>query len=67
MAPTYSFNLGAFVYILAQMFGLDIPYTSEQVELAVAIFGALGVQLFTMIRQLWTGRATILGGRGPRA
>lgn len=67
MAKTYIANVVAFLFIIAQLFGLDIPYTTEQVELALIIVVSLAAQLFTAARQLWTGRATFLGAKGPTA
>ena len=65
IAPTYAANGIAFLFLLAQMFGLDIPYTPEEVEGAVTVIGVIFVQLLTMFRQWWTGRAT-LGGSRPQ-
>lgn len=63
MAPTYIANAVAVLFIGAQFIGLDIPYTSEEVEVAVTVLLTVGVQLFTMARQWWTGRATLMGTR----
>lgn len=65
MAQTYVVNAVALLFMLSQVFGWDIPYTSEQVQSALTILVVLATPIFTMIRQVVTGRATVLGGRGP--
>lgn len=67
IAPTYLVNGVALLFMLSQVFGWDIPYTSEQVQSALTILVVLATPIFTMIRQVVTGRATVLGGRGPAA
>lgn len=67
MAPTYAANLASFTFIVSQMLGLDLPYTPEVVEQFLTLGFIVLTPLFTMFRQWWTGRATLLGGRGPAA
>lgn len=64
-APTYLVNAVALLFMVSQLFGWDIPYTSEQVQSALTILVVIGTPVFTLIRQVITGRATVLGGRGP--
>ena len=64
IAPTYLVNGVALLFMLSQVFGWDIPYTSEQVQSALTILVVIATPIFTMIRQVITGRATVLGGRG---
>lgn len=67
MAPTYTVNAVALLFMLSQVFGWNIPFTSAEVQNAVTVFVVLAAPIFTMIRQVVTGRATVLGAKGPAA
>lgn len=53
--------------MLAQVFGWNMPFTSAEVQNALTVFVVLATPLFTMARQIITGRATVLGAKGPNA
>jgi len=67
MAPTYIANVVSFLFVGAQLLGVDIPYTPETVEQFLTLLFIVGTPIFTAIRQVWTGRATVLGAAGPAA
>jgi uncharacterized membrane protein YGL010W len=61
MAPTYIANFVALAAMLLTILGVNIAPADLQVTVTTIL--AVAVPLFTMLRQLLTGRSTLMGTR----
>jgi hypothetical protein len=61
IAPTYLANLVTLIAIVLAYFKIQIAPEALQTTLTTIL--VIGTPLFTLFRQLWTGRSTLAGTR----